>query len=95
MSSHAFEKLSLDEKKVNTKTSTDDLLFYCSAEYCEGLLLDIDYKEIEGQVECPICYNSINSGKVTRLIKCDHLFCFKCINDWDAGYVASFLYCFN
>ena len=70
-------------KIVINKNLSGALLSYCSAECCEGLPLNIDHEEIIGEVECPVCYDSLNSGKVSLLIKCNHMFCSNCIKDWN------------
>lgn len=73
-----LEKLNIKEDNVN-KNDTDVLLNYCTSEFCEGLPVNVVYKEIEGDVVCPICYDSLNSGKVSMLDKCSHLFCLNCV----------------
>lgn len=59
------------------------LVGYCTSYGCKGLPMNVDYKEIEGEATCPICYNSLNSDKVLMLIKCCHLFCLNCIGNWE------------
>ena len=77
----AFKNVSLEDSLTNE--TSGDLLRYCTVEHCKGLPLSIDYKEIEGDLECPVCYDSLKSGRVTRLIDCSHIFCFKCIIAWE------------
>ena len=74
--------MSLERELIN-KYSSDTLLSFCPLEDCKGLPLNIDYEGIIREVECPVCYVSLNSGKVSLLIKCNHMFCSNCIKDWD------------
>ena len=37
---------------------------------------------MEEDTKCPICLEDFNKGSTFRKVKCNHLFCEDCLEDW-------------
>lgn len=74
-----------EDKVINNK-SFGDVLLFCSPD-CGGLPINADFEEKKENLECPVCYVSLNSGKISILDTCSHAFCMICLESWDIKYV--------
>lgn len=63
------------------------VLGYCDLKNCQGLPIHGDYQVVEEEVDCPVCYESLNFGKVKMICGCSHFLCEKCFEEWDSRYV--------
>ena len=70
------------------KVKDDVLLGYCGLEHCQGVPIDVDHQDLDEEDDCPVCYNSLSSGKVTMICGCSHYFCKQCLDYWDRKYVT-------
>ena len=92
-----YQRTAMGRKKDNRKSKVNEnnslvkqeeqqseiVLLYCESEFCDGEPIEaIPIKDKE-ELECPICYCSLNKGKIAVLDACKHVYCQVCVASWD------------
>ena len=63
-------------------TNSKSVLIYCVVEFCKGRTIEAEAKEFDKELECPICYVTLVSSKVSQLRPCGHTLCPSCVQSF-------------
>ena len=71
-----------EEETQGSGTNSKSVLIYCLSEFCKGRTTEAEAKDFDKDLDCPICYVTLVSSKVSQL-SCGHTLCPPCAQSFN------------